>query len=103
MENILQSNSLCKRYEGFELKDVSFCLPKGYIMGFIGQNGSGKTTTIRTILNMANIDSGSISVIGFDSVKDATEIKQDIGIVFDSLYFAGHLTPLQVERQLKPF
>ena len=44
MENILEINGLNKAYEGFALKDVSFSLPKGYIMGFVGQNGSGKTT-----------------------------------------------------------
>jgi len=79
MENILEINGLCKKYEEFELKDVSFSLPKGYIMGFVGQNGSGKTTTIRSILNMAKIDSGKISVFGLDSVTDTIAIKERLG------------------------
>jgi len=103
MENILEIKGLNKAYDGFALKDVSFSLPKGYIMGFVGENGSGKTTTIRSILNMANIDSGKISVFGLDSVKDTIAIKEKIGVVFDSLYLADHLTAKQIEKQLKPF
>ena len=103
MENILEINGLCKKYEGFSLKDISFSLPKGYIMGFVGENGSGKTTTIRSILNMAKLDSGSISVFGLDSVTDTVAIKQRLGVVFDSLYMGEHLNAKQVERQLKPF
>lgn len=103
MENILEIKGLNKAYDSFALKDVSFSLPKGYIMGFVGENGSGKTTTIRSILNMANIDSGKISVFGLDSVKDTIAIKEKLGVVFDSLYLAEHLTAKQIEKQLKPF
>lgn len=103
MENILEINGLNKTYGEFSLKDVSFSLPKGYIMGFVGENGSGKTTTIRSILNMANIDSGSISIFGLDSVKDTIAIKERLGVVFDSLYLAGHLNVKQIDRQLSPF
>lgn len=103
MENIIEIKNLNKKYNGFELKDINFELPKGYIMGFVGQNGSGKTTTIRSILNMANIDSGKISVFGLDSVTDSKAIKDRLGVVFDSLYFAGHLNVKEIEKQLKPF
>ncbi len=103
MENILEIQGLNKTYDSFSLKDVSFSLPKGYIMGFVGENGSGKTTTIRSILNMANIDSGKISVFGLDSVKDTIAIKEKLGVVFDSLYLADHLNAKQIEKQLKPF
>ena len=103
MDNILEINGLNKTYDGFALKDVSFSLPKGYIMGFVGENGSGKTTTIRSILNMANIDSGKISVFGLDSVTDTIAIKGKLGVVFDSLYLADHLNAKQIEKQLKPF
>ena len=103
MENILEIKGLNKAYDNFALKDVSFSLPKGYIMGFVGENGSGKTTTIRSILNMANIDSGKISVFGLDSVTDTIAIKEKLGVVFDSLYLADHLTAKQIEKQLKPF
>ena len=103
MENILEINGLNKAYEGFALKDVSFSLPKGYIMGFVGQNGSGKTTTIRSILNMTKINSGKISIFGLDSVDNSVEIKERLGVVFDSLYLANHLNIKQVDKQLSPF
>lgn len=103
MENILEINGLNKVYDDFALKDVSFSLPKGFIMGFVGENGSGKTTTIRSILNMARIDSGKISIFGLDSVKDTIAIKERLGVVFDSLYLAEHLNIRQIEKQLKPF
>ena len=103
MENILEINNLSKSYGDFALKDISFSLPKGYIMGFVGENGSGKTTTIRSILNMAKIDSGKISVFGLDSINDTIAIKERLGVVFDSLYLAEHLNVTQIEQQLKPF
>lgn len=103
MENILEINGLNKAYDGFALKNVSFSLPRGFIMGFVGQNGSGKTTTIRSILNMAKIDSGKITVFGLDSVTDSVTIKERLGVVFDSLYLAEHLNVKQIDRQLKPF
>ena len=103
MENILEIKNLNKSYGDFALKDVSFSLPKGYIMGFVGENGSGKTTTIRSILNMARFDSGEIRVFGLDSVTDTIAIKERLGVVFDSLYLAEHLNVKQIERQIKPF
>ncbi len=103
MENILEIRGLCKSYGDFALKDVTFSLPKGYIMGFVGQNGSGKTTTIRSILNMAKTDSGKISVFGLDSVTDTIQIKERLGVVFDSLYLAENLNAKMIEKQLKPF
>ena len=101
--NILEIKDLCKTYDSFALKDVSFTLPRGYIMGFVGQNGSGKTTTIRSILGMAKPDSGRISVFGLDAETDSIVIKERLGVVFDSLYLAEHLNIRQIEQQLKPF
>lgn len=101
--NILEIKELCKSYEDFALRDISFSLPKGYIMGFVGENGSGKTTTIRSILNMTQFEHGKISVFGLDSVTDNITIKSRIGVVFDSLYLAEHLNAKQIEQQLKPF
>ena len=69
MENILEINGLCKSYRDFSLKHVTFALPKGYIMGFVGQNGSGKTTTVRSIMNMTKFDSGSISVFDWTASR----------------------------------
>ncbi len=103
MENLLEVKKLNKSYDSFSLNDVSFSLPKGYIMGFVGQNGAGKTTTIRTILNMAKKDSGEISLFGMDSVADSHRVKQKIGVVFDDIFFAEHLTVKEIESQLRVF
>jgi ABC-2 type transport system ATP-binding protein len=78
---------LSKRYEHFELKDVSFQLEKGYIMGFIGANGAGKTTTIKSILNLITLDSGEIRLMGKDMRAHELELKQDIGFAFGDIDF----------------
>lgn len=85
MNNAIEVHGLTKTYRGssFKLDDISFSLPKGSIMGFIGENGSGKTTTIKAILNLFHYDSGDISILGMDSQKRELEIKQQIGVVFD--------------------
>lgn len=73
-----------KSYENFTLKDLSFDLEEGYITGFIGPNGSGKTTTIKSILNFIKTDSGKILFNG-DNIDDFSYLK-NIGIVTDSSF-----------------
>lgn len=79
---ILCVQNLCKRYERFELKNVSFRLDKGYIMGFIGRNGAGKTTTLKSILNLVHKAAGAVSVLGKDFTQNELELKQQIGFMF---------------------
>ncbi|MBD3918389.1 ABC transporter ATP-binding protein [Paenibacillus sp. PR3] len=74
--------NLNKKYPNFELKDVSFQLEKGYIMGFIGANGAGKTTTIKSILNMIHIDGGEVHILGKNIAEHEIELKQEIGYAF---------------------
>jgi ABC-2 type transport system ATP-binding protein len=81
----LDIKNLNKKYGNFQLKDVSFQLEKGYIMGFIGVNGAGKTTTIKSILNMIQIDSGEISVLGKSFIEHEIELKQEIGYTFGGI------------------
>lgn len=76
-----------KKFPAFELKDVSFQLEKGYIMGFIGVNGAGKTTTIKSILNMTRIDSGEVHILGKNMAEHELELKQEIGFAFGSIDF----------------
>ena len=80
--DMLKVTKLNKRYEKFHLKDVSFTLDKGYIMGFIGSNGAGKTTTLKCILDMVQKDSGQVSVLGEDFVGNEIALKQQIGFMF---------------------
>ena len=64
MANILEVKNLYKAYDQFALKDVSFALPQGYVMGLVGPNGSGKTTIIKLIMNLIMKQSGQIEVFG---------------------------------------
>ena len=90
-ENVIEVNGITKKYDGFLLDNVSFNVAKGSIMGFIGQNGSGKSTTINAILNIIRTDSGNIKVFGMDNRKHETEIKKHISAVFDELPFHDEL------------
>ena len=64
MDTILQVENLTKQYEGFQLDHVSFDLPKGTIMGLIGENGAGKSTTINAILDLIKKDDGTVTFWG---------------------------------------
>ncbi|MCR8642953.1 ABC transporter ATP-binding protein [Paenibacillus sp. N1-5-1-14] len=83
----LDIRNLNKKYPNFQLKDVSFQLEKGYIMGFIGANGAGKTTTIRSILRMIHIDSGEVCILGKNIAEHEIELKQEIGYAFGGVDF----------------
>ena len=67
MENILEVKDVCKQYSDFALDHVTFQLPAGCIMGFIGENGAGKSTTIKIILDLVKKDSGTVTIYGKDS------------------------------------
>ncbi|MEZ4358507.1 MAG: ABC transporter ATP-binding protein [Eubacteriales bacterium] len=79
---ILSLQNLSKRYEKFELKNVSFTLDKGYIMGFIGRNGAGKTTTLKTMLNLVHAYSGKTFIFDKEFTSNETDIKQQISFMF---------------------
>ncbi|WP_068784733.1 ABC transporter ATP-binding protein [Paenibacillus phocaensis] len=83
----LDVRNINKKFPSFELKDVSFQLEKGFIMGFIGVNGAGKTTTIKSILNMTRVDSGEIHILGRNLNEHELELKQDIGFTFGGIDF----------------
>lgn len=103
MNNAIEIMGLCKAFKDFKLQDVTFSLSAGYIMGFVGQNGAGKTTTIRLILNMIARDAGVVRLFGMDNILDEQIIKQDIGVVFDDIFFVDSWRVLEVEKALKGF
>lgn len=100
---MLKVKNLTKEFKNFKLKDVSFNLEPGYIMGFIGPNGSGKTTTIKLIMNLFKRDSGSIEIFGRDNIKFEKEIKNRIGFVYDESHFYEDLTIRQMKNIVAPF
>ena len=99
----LEIRNLSKSFGGFALRNISFALPKGYIMGLIGPNGSGKTTTIQLILNMLRRDSGTIQVLRRDILAQEQAIKASLGVVFDSSCFSDDWQAAQVEQAISPF
>jgi len=101
--NVLEVNNLSKIFKGFSIDLISFNLPAGSIMGFVGQNGAGKTTTIRLILNMLKRNAGEIKVFGLDNIRDELEIKQNLGIIFDDLFFIEMWTVKDIEDLIKGF
>ena len=101
MEYALEVKDLCKNYGAFQLDHVSFSLPRGSIMGLIGENGAGKSTTIKAILNLIQPDSGQICVLGMDHRKEEAAIKEQLGVVLDESTFHDMLTVENVETILK--
>jgi len=99
----LDVKNLNKKYENFQLKDVSFQLEKGYIMGFIGPNGAGKTTTIKSILNLIHIDSGEICILGKNVMDHEMELKQDIGYAFGGIDYYTRSKIKKVTNVIKNF
>lgn len=100
--NLLEVKSIEKKYKSFTLGPIDLALPQGTILGLIGRNGSGKTTTLKAILNMINLESGSISVFGMDHRENEQEIKQRIGFVPDECSLPPTLNAGQVEKFLSP-
>lgn len=85
--NLIEVNGLCKTFEKFQLKNVSMTLEEGFIMGFIGRNGAGKSTTLKTMLNLMKSDGGTIKLCGLSNPRDEIEIKNQVGYVFGGVDF----------------
>ena len=103
MDNYLEVKRVSKIFKSFKLNNISFTLPKGYIMGLIGPNGAGKTTTIKLILNMIKRKSGEITILGLDNISDENTVKSNIGVVFDSNCFCDDWTVSQTEKSVSQF
>ena len=95
-QNAIEISGLTKHYDGFTLDNVSFSVPVGSIMGFIGQIGAGKSTTIKAILNIIGVDGGEIKLLGKDYIKDEYEVKSQIAAVFDELPFYDKFNAVQI-------
>ena len=99
--NALEIKGLTKAYGGFTLDHINLVLPCGCIMGLIGENGAGKSTTIRLILDMIRGDSGSITILGKDNQDEMRATKEDIGVVLDEVGFPECLTARQVHNIMR--
>lgn len=86
--NAIEIKGLEKRYDGFQLGSFDLTLPSGCIMGLVGENGAGKSTTIKLIMNAIGRDAGEISVLGVDNRSaEFRDVKEEIGVVLDEAYF----------------
>ena len=83
----IEIRNINKSYPGFELKDLNLDLPEGTIMGLVGENGAGKSTTMKLLLGMIRPDSGSINVLGETDLRARPQIKEEIGVVMEDVSF----------------
>lgn len=99
--NALEITNLTKVYPGFKLDGLSLTLPSGCIMGLIGENGAGKSTAIKLILDIIHKDGGSIKIFGKDNSENISLAKEDIGVVMDEVGIPECLTVSQVGNIMK--
>ncbi len=100
MDNILMLENVCKEYETFKLSDVNLKLPYGCIMGLIGENGAGKSTTMKLILGLLKLSGGDITLFGDKNIDDKY-IREHIGVVFDETTFPSSLNVTEINTIMK--
>lgn len=101
--SMLLVQNLYKTYPSFALKDVSFSLESGRIMGLIGKNGAGKSTTLKAMLGMVSPDSGKVEMLGRDFYADEAQCKQALGVVLGGIDFYKEKRLAQITRVTKRF
>ena len=100
--NAIEIKNLTKSYGNFTLENISFNLPMGTIMGLVGENGAGKSTTIKLIMDAVSAENGTVSVLGTSNKsKEFTMLKQDIGVVLDEAYFPDVLNVKNINNVMK--
>lgn len=101
MNNAIEIRDLTKDYGAFKLDHVSITVPGGTIMGLIGENGAGKSTTIKCLLDLIHPDSGTITLLGRDNRTGERAVLEDVGVVLDEAMFHDALTAAQVGTILR--
>ena len=99
MNNALTISGLTKTYKDFVLDKVSFRVPSGSIVGLIGENGAGKSTTINAALGLIQKEAGHVSILGKDELDRKT--KEQIGVVFDGSNYPEILSPKKINQVMK--
>lgn len=102
MKNAIEIRNLVKKYgDKFTLGEINLDIPSGLIIGLIGENGAGKTTLIKSILNIIRLDKGNIKLFGKDIKINESEIKENIGVVLDNMFFPELLMPKDINSIMK--
>ncbi len=99
---LIEARGLTKHYDGFSLEGVDLAVNEGEVVGFVGQNGAGKSTTIKALLGLIRVDGGEGSVLGTPSDEltraSGAATKERVGVVFDTVSLPGHLRVADVGR-----
>ncbi len=99
MKNAIELRCICKSFGDFAIEDLNLTVPGGTICGLVGENGAGKSTTIRLLMGALRPDGGSAAVLGVDvSSPEFIRVKEEVGVVLDEAYFPETLNARQVER-----
>ena len=93
----IEIKNLVKKFDGFTLGPIDLSIPKGTIVGYIGQNGAGKSTSIKLLLGLLKKDLGEIKILGYDN-PNRIELKDKIGVVFDDLLVTEEMTLVDLEK-----
>ena len=101
MENNIEVRQMTKTYPAFRLDRVDLCVPKGSIVGLIGENGAGKTTLIKGMLGLIHPEEGEVLIFGKDTQTSMEEIKKDIGVVLDGSFFMELLKVQAIDTVMK--
>ena len=97
--NAIEIRGLSKRYKGFSLDNLNLDLPYGCVLGLVGENGAGKSTTIRLIMDALERDGGTVSVLGADNKsREFLDLKEDVGVVLDETFVPEILTAKQLGK-----
>ena len=99
--NILEIRGLTKHYSDFTLQDLNLELPYGCIMGLMGENGAGKSTTIKAALNLIHRDGGTIRMFGEDIGEDNSRLRENIGIVMEGLNLPDLFKAVEVDSMMR--
>ena len=99
--NAIELSHVNKSFGAFAIRDLTLAVPSGTICGLVGENGAGKSTTIRLLMGALRPDSGDMRVLGEDPLSPAFQaVKEDIGVVLDEAYFPEVLNVSQVGKML---
>ena len=96
----MEIRDLTKHYTGFSLNHLNLTLPWGCIMGLVGENGAGKSTTIKLILNTISRDGGTVTILGHDNRENLCLSKEEIGVVLDEVGMPEYMNAQQIGRMM---
>lgn len=102
MENVIELKNVTKKFKGFSVNNINLQVKRGFVTGFIGANGAGKSTTIKTMMNLLKPDAGEVKLFGLDYKTHEKEIKERIGFVYDGNIFFEGLNLKDIKRIVAP-